>query len=217
MQLPACVLERLEAGEPMAPSLRELVKPDGRRVAVLDVIVQVKPPALADWSQVERVLGFDWGVHTLITATVLQHNPADPEHPIQISRPLFLNTGGLDGHQARTRRQIDQLRAVRDRLAADDPKRALYQEEMRRCWWLYVPTWHTARCRCFRRTQIPVASWKEASFTSMAGRDPSPCARRMPPRCCFDCVAERGGSLTPVVEKGNGIMSVFAPLQYKTE
>jgi len=86
---------------------------------------------------VERVLGFDWGVHTLLTATVLQHNPADPEHPLQLSRPLFLNTGGLDGHQARTRRQIDQLKAVRDRLAPDDPRRAFYEEEMRRCWRLY--------------------------------------------------------------------------------
>ncbi len=137
LSLPACVLERLKAGEPLAPTLRELVKPDGSRLAVLDVIVQVKQATLADWSQVERVLGFDWGVNTLVTATVLQHNSADPEHPIQISRPLFLNTGGLDGHQARTRRQIDQLKAARDRLAADDPGRARYEEEIRRGFRLY--------------------------------------------------------------------------------
>src|SRR5215469_4768857 len=137
LSLPACVLERLKAGEPMAPTLRELIKPDGSRVAVLDVIVQVKQATLPDWTQVERVLGFDWGVHTLITAAVLQHNPADPEHPLQVSRPLFVNTGGLDGHQARTRRQIDQLKAVRDRLEALDPKRAVYEEELRRCWRLY--------------------------------------------------------------------------------
>jgi hypothetical protein len=138
LSLPDCVLERLQAGEPLAPSLRELVKPDGSRVAVLDVIVQVKQPPLADWRQVERVLGFDWGVNTLITASVLQHDPADPEHPIQISRPLFLNTGGLDGRQARTRRQIDRLKAVRDRLAPDDPRRTFYEEEIRRCWRLYA-------------------------------------------------------------------------------
>jgi hypothetical protein len=137
LPLPACVVERLKAGKPMAPTLRELVKPDGGRAAVLDVIVQEKCAPLADWSQVERVLGFDWGVNTLLTATVLQHNPADPEHPLQVSRPFFLNTAGLDGHQARTRRQIDQLKVVRDRLAADDPKRAVYQEEIRRCWRLY--------------------------------------------------------------------------------
>jgi transposase len=137
LQLPNCVLERLQAGEPLAPSLREHVKPDGSRVAVLDVIVQEKCAPLADWANVERVLGFDWGVRTLITATILQHNPAAPLHPIQISRPLFLNTGGLDGHQARTRRQIDSLKASRERLAPDDPRRAAYEEEIRRCWRLY--------------------------------------------------------------------------------
>jgi putative transposase len=137
LPLPACVLAWLADGLPMAPTLRELVKPDGSRVAVLDVIVQAKCATLADWSQVERVLGFDWGVNTLITAAILQHNPASPEHPNQISRPLFLNTGGLDGHQARTRRQIDQLKAARDRLAADDPERARYEDEIRRGFRLY--------------------------------------------------------------------------------
>jgi putative transposase len=137
LPLPACAVERLKEGLPMAPSLRELVKPDGSRVAVLDVVVQVKRSTLADWTQVQRVLGFDWGVHTLLTASVLQHNPADPEHPLQVSRPLFVNTGGLDGHQARTRRQIDQLKAVRDRLASADPRRAVYEGEIRRCWRLY--------------------------------------------------------------------------------
>lgn len=124
----------------MAPTLRELTKPDGSRLAVLDVVMQEKCTPVADWSGVERVLGFDWGVKTLITAAILQHNPADPEHPIQVSRPLFLNTGGLDGHQARTRRQIDQLKAARDQLATldpHDPKQALYEEEIRRCWRLY--------------------------------------------------------------------------------
>jgi hypothetical protein len=135
--LPPCVLTRLKAGVQMAPTLRELVKADGSHVAVLDLIVQVKKAELPDWKQVERVLGFDWGVHSLITAVVLQTNPADPDHPLQISRPLFLNTGGLDGHQARTRRQIDQLKAARDVLLPDDPKRAVYEEEIRRCWRLY--------------------------------------------------------------------------------
>lgn len=137
LPLPTCVVERLKQGLPMAPTLRELIKPDGSRVAVLDVIVQVKQPTLADWSQMERVLGFDWGVNTLITAAIYQQNPAEPEHPIQISRPLFVHAGGLDGHQARTRRQIDQFKAVRDQVASDDPKRAIYEEEIRRCWRLY--------------------------------------------------------------------------------
>ena len=137
LRLPTVLVERLKEGEPLAPSLRELIKPDGSRVAVLDVSIQAKCAELSDWQKVERVLGFDWGVNTLITAAVLQHAPSDPEHPLQVSRPLFINAGGLDGHQARTRRQIDELKAARDTLAEADPKRALYEEEIRRAWRLY--------------------------------------------------------------------------------
>ncbi len=68
---------------------------------------------------------------------MLQTNPADPEHPHQFSRPLFVNTGSLDGHQARTRRQIDELKAVRDTLAEDDPRRVTHDQEIRCCWRLY--------------------------------------------------------------------------------
>jgi hypothetical protein len=32
------------------------------------------------------------------------------EHIEQVGRPFFLNTGGFDGRQARTRRQIDELK-----------------------------------------------------------------------------------------------------------
>ena len=35
----------------------------------------------------------------------------------QISRPLFLESGGLDGRQSRLRREIDQLKSCRDRYA----------------------------------------------------------------------------------------------------
>jgi putative transposase len=137
ISLPECVTARLKEGIPMAPTLRELVKADGSRIAVLDVIVQVKKAELADWKTVERVLGFDWGVHGLLTVVVLSTNPAEPHKPVQISRPLFVNTGGLDGHQARTRRQIDELKAKRAKLAEDDPKQAVYEMEISRCWRLY--------------------------------------------------------------------------------
>jgi transposase len=135
--LPACVVERLKEGISMAPTLREVIKPDGERIAVLDVIVQVKKTPLPDWKSIERVLGFDWGVHGLLTAVVLGPNPTDPTQPVQLSRPLFVNTGGLDGHQARTRRQIDQLKTAREQLAPADPKRAVYDQEIQRCWRLY--------------------------------------------------------------------------------
>src|SRR6266702_4585005 len=97
LALPSCVLSRLKEGVPMAPTLRELVKADGSRVAVLDVIVQVPKTSLAAWKTVQRVLGFDWGVRGLITAVVLSA-PGQ-----QLSKPLFLDTGGLDGHEARNR------------------------------------------------------------------------------------------------------------------
>ncbi len=129
--LPACVVARLKEGISMAPTLREHVLADGERMAVLDVIVQVKKKELADWKTVERVVGFDWGVKGFITAAVLD----TAGH--QLSRPLFLDTGGLDGHQARTRRQIDQLKAARDVLAEGDSKRVMYEQEIRRCWRLY--------------------------------------------------------------------------------
>ena len=103
----------------------------GSLVAVLDVIVQVPKSPLAEWEAVERVVGFDWGVHTLITAVVLDANSQ------QVSRPLFLNTGGIDGQQARTRRQIDKLKAKRDRLPPGDPASAPYDEHITRCWRLY--------------------------------------------------------------------------------
>src|SRR5260370_8912062 len=96
----------------MAPTLREEVRGDGHRIVVLDVIVQVKKTELPDWQAIERVLGFDWGVKGLLTAVVLGSNERDPEHPVQLSRPLFLDTRGLDGHPRRTPRQIDHTKAA---------------------------------------------------------------------------------------------------------
>lgn len=143
--LPACLQERLRNGELMAPTLREECRADGERFAVLDFIVEVQRAEMAEWQSVERVLGVDWGVHTLLTATAVD------EHGEQVGRPFFLNTGGFDGKQARTRRQIDELKAKvgsfeqeRDALAGDHPKRAWYQErlllyrrEIARCWRKY--------------------------------------------------------------------------------
>ena len=85
-------------------------------VAVLDLIVQVKKAELAYWSSIERIVGFDWGVNTLITAVVLQANPTDPERPLRFRVRSLSTLGGLDGHQARTRRQIDELKAAGDSL-----------------------------------------------------------------------------------------------------
>lgn len=143
--LPACLKERLPGGELLAPTLREERRADGERFAVLDFIVEVEKEALPAWEQMEGVLGADWGVHSLLTATAVNTQYE------QIGRPFFLDTGGFDGRQARTRRQIDELKKKvarfeqeRDALAPDHPKRAWYQErlalyrrEIERCWRKY--------------------------------------------------------------------------------
>jgi putative transposase len=143
--LPECLQERLRDGELMAPTLREERRADGERFAVLDFIVEVKNAEVAEWQSIERVLGADWGTHTLLTATAIN------EQDEQVGRPFYLNTGGFDGKQARTRRQIDELKKKvaryeqeRDALPEDHPKRAWYQErlalyrrEIERCWRKY--------------------------------------------------------------------------------
>lgn len=105
LPLPDPVVQRLQAGERLAPTLREIAEPDGTRHAVLDLIIEVPVTALPDPQQVQRVLGWDWGVRTLVTATVL-----DLEGN-RLSPPLFLDTGGFDGRQAHTRRHIDRLKS----------------------------------------------------------------------------------------------------------
>src|SRR5712692_7110011 len=143
--LPDVVKERLTHGELMAPTLREEQRADGERFVVLDFIILVEKAELPAWESVERVLGADWGVHTLLTATTVD------EHSEQVGRPFFLNTGGFDGRQARTRRQIDELKKKvakgeeqRDALPPDDPKRlwfnqklAVWRREIDRCWRKY--------------------------------------------------------------------------------
>jgi hypothetical protein len=55
-------------------------------------------------------------VRSLITVSILE-KPEGDEAYRQVSRPVFLDTGGIDGRQARLRREIDRLKACRDRYA----------------------------------------------------------------------------------------------------
>jgi putative transposase len=83
---------------------------------VLDLILEVPAVYVSPLEQEQRVLGWDWGVRSLITVSVLEKRDQDkPYH--QVSRPVFLDTGGIDGRQARLRREIDRLKACRDRYA----------------------------------------------------------------------------------------------------
>src|SRR5260370_25799364 len=99
-----------------APTLREMTSDDGSRVTVLDVMLEVPANAVSPLDRETRVLGWDWGVRSLITVCVLE-KPEGEEPYRQVSRPVFLDTGGIDGRQARLRREIDCLKACRERYA----------------------------------------------------------------------------------------------------
>jgi len=145
IKLPEIVKQRLKEGSQLAPTLREHTHSDGSRIAVLDVVVSVSKAALPPCEQIERVLGADWGVRTLLTATACDSVGQ------QVGHPFFLDTGGFDGRQARTRRQIDELKAKvaklevrRDSFPQGDRRRepstrklAVLRREIDRCWRKY--------------------------------------------------------------------------------
>jgi len=113
--LPQAVCSYLWQGAiPQAPTLRETTRDDGNRVAVLDLILEVPAKYVSALDQETRVLGWDWGVRSLLTVTILE-KPEGDEPYRQVSRPVFLDTGGLDGRQARLRREIDRLKACQER------------------------------------------------------------------------------------------------------
>src|SRR5260221_3695390 len=113
--LPEAVFTYLWQGaSTQAPTLREIRSDDGSRVVVLDLMLEVSAKYVSPLEQETRVLGFDWGVRSLITVSILE-KPEGDEAYRQVSRPVFLDTGGIDGRQARLRREIDRLKACRDR------------------------------------------------------------------------------------------------------
>ncbi len=145
LPLPDPVVERLKQGAILAPTLREIAEPDGTRYAVIDFIVEVPVTELPERAQIQRVLGWDWGVRTLVTATVVDLDGN------RLAPPLFLDTGGFDGRQAHTRRHIDrlkskvgQLQARRDQFPVGDQRRepserklCVLRREIACCWRKY--------------------------------------------------------------------------------
>jgi putative transposase len=117
IELPESVVSRLSQGAmPQAPTLGEIRTDDGSRLAVLDLILEVPATYVNELDQECRVLGWDWGVRSLITVSILEKPEGDGQESYrQISRPVFLESGGLDGRQARLRREIDRLKACRER------------------------------------------------------------------------------------------------------
>jgi putative transposase len=113
--LPETVMRALDQGaQTQAPTFREISGDDGSRVAVLDLILEVPAKYVCSLEQESRVLGWDWGIRSLITVSILE-KPEGQEPYRQISRPVFLDTRGLDGRQARLRREIDRLKACQER------------------------------------------------------------------------------------------------------
>lgn len=145
LAIPTSLVEKITQGKMQAPVLREIKEPNGSRYAVLDVIIEVpiaEEPELKDMS---TVLGFDWGVRTLLTMSVVDLDGQ------QLTCPFFLNSGCFDGEQARTRRQIDTLKGSvtalekqRDRFAVGDGRRepsikklVVLRKEIAACWRKY--------------------------------------------------------------------------------
>jgi putative transposase len=60
-----------------------------------------------------REIRTDGGIRSLSTVSVLEKPEGDGPYR-QVSRPVFLDTGGIDGRQARLRRELDRLKACRD-------------------------------------------------------------------------------------------------------
>jgi transposase len=145
MPLPDLLVERVQAGKTLAPSLREIVEADGAGYAVLDFIVEVAVERPVTFEDIQTLLGFDWGVRMLVRASVVDLDGH------QVGHPFFLDTGPFDGRQARLRRQIDQLKAKvarletqRDRFPVGDKRRKPSEEalpilrrEISRCWRKY--------------------------------------------------------------------------------
>jgi putative transposase len=117
ISLPPTICSYLAQGATtQAPMLRKIKGDDGSRVAVLDLILEVPAKYVAPLGEETHVLGWDWGVRSLITVSILE-KPKGDEPYRQVSRPVFLDTGGIDGRQARLRREIDRLKSCRDRYA----------------------------------------------------------------------------------------------------
>lgn len=139
--LPEAVFTYLWQGATtQAPTLREIRSDDGSRVVVLDVMLEVPAKYVSPLEQETRVLGFDWGVRSLITVSILE-KPEGDEPYRQVSRPVFMDTGGIDGRQARLRREIDRLRACRDRYALLVKQALTAKDEQEIPLPVYFPGW----------------------------------------------------------------------------
>lgn len=129
LDLPDIVQAELARGGKLeAPDLRKA--PDGQWV--LDIKVQAQPKG-ARRNPSKRALTFDWGLRKLITAVVVEQD--DQGHIKQLTRPFFLQVGGiyaklkeLRAHASLLQKKADRLRNRRN--TAEPPERdAIIKEE----------------------------------------------------------------------------------------
>src|SRR5258708_25644584 len=92
--LPETVCTYLWQGaKPQAPTLREIRIDDGRFVVVLDVILELTAKHVSPLEQDSRAGGCYFGIRSLITVSVFEKSEVDEPYR-QVSRPVFLDTGG---------------------------------------------------------------------------------------------------------------------------
>jgi hypothetical protein len=79
--LPDVLVERIESGSIQAPNVREVVEPDGTSYAALDFIAEVEVEETDSFAQMQAILGFDWGIRVLVTASVVDLSGHQLGHP----------------------------------------------------------------------------------------------------------------------------------------
>ena len=122
VQITVDVPTRYRVGRLRPPTLRV----HGRQVRV-DLPVEFPKPALLPDNGV--VLGVDWGVNRLLTATRVVSDPTGTAAPSVDGRPMFFDPSPLLAKAARLGRERERVRAKRDaidRLLARRPDPALH-------------------------------------------------------------------------------------------
>jgi putative transposase len=99
--LPETVFHFLDSGaQPQAPTLREISSDDGSRLAVLDLILQVPAKYVSALEQENRVLGWDWGIRSLITVSVLENRKATSRIVRAVARSFWIPEAWMGGRHA---------------------------------------------------------------------------------------------------------------------
>jgi IS605 OrfB family transposase len=100
----------------------------GQWLPVLDYKIKVPIPRV---QESEYFVTVDWGVRKLLTICVFDRRGN------QICRPIFLKFGPLKSKLSRIRKQVDHLKAQRDKLPKDSEKWKRYNVKIAKQWRKY--------------------------------------------------------------------------------